>query len=152
MEILQTMFAWAFAETNIDRGYIKPGPVLVEGAFHIDDWHITPLPVMHGAVDTHGYLFAREGNARVAYIPDAKFLPLETMELLRGVDILILDALRHRSHPTHMNVREAIGVIEEVKPEQSYLTHCSHEIDYAELEKQLPAGVRIAYDTLTLKL
>lgn len=152
MEILQSMFAWAFAETNIYRGYIKPGPVLVEGAFSIDDWHITPLPVMHGAVDTHGYLFARRGNARVAYIPDAKFLPHETMELLRGVDILILDALHHRSHPTHMNVREALEVIEIVKPRQAYLTHCSHEIDHADLEKQLPSGVRVAYDTLTLIL
>ena len=150
MEILQTMFAWAFAETNIYRGYIKPGPVIVEGVFSIDDWRITPLPVMHGAVETNGYLFCREGSARVAYIPDAKYIPEETMELISGVDILILDALHYRSHPTHLNVQESLAVIEKVQPTQAYLTHCSHEIDHASLEEQLPATVRVAYDTLTL--
>lgn len=152
MEILRTMFAWAFAETNIYRGYIKPGPVVVDGAFAIDDWRITPLPVMHGAVETNGYLFCREGSASVGYIPDAKYVPEQTMALLSGVDILILDALHHRSHPTHLNVKEALEVIETVQPNQAYLTHCSHEIDHATLEQQLPATVRVAYDQLTLLL
>jgi phosphoribosyl 1,2-cyclic phosphate phosphodiesterase len=152
METLRTMFAWAFAETNIYRGYIKPGPVVVEGEFFIDDWHITPLPVMHGAVETNGYLFSRDGTARVAYIPDAKYIPEETMALIKGVDLLILDALHHRSHPTHLNVKESLAVIEMAQPKVAYLTHCSHEIEHASLEKELPATVHVAYDHLTLFL
>jgi phosphoribosyl 1,2-cyclic phosphate phosphodiesterase len=152
MEILRTTFAWAFAETNIYRGYIKPGPVVVEGEFSIDDWQITPLPVMHGAVGTNGYRFTREGTASVAYIPDAKYVPDESMQLIHGVDILILDALHYRSHPTHLNVEEALEVIEKAQPRQAYLTHCSHEIDHESLEKQMPASVRVAYDNLVLSL
>ena len=152
MAILQTMFAWAFADTNVYRGYIKPGPIIVEGEFGIDDWKITPLPVSHGTVETNGYLFEREGNASVAYIPDAKVVPASTIDRIAGVDILILDALHHRSHPTHLNVKEALEVIECVRPHQSYLTHCSHEIEHKLLEKQLPATVRVAYDMLTISL
>lgn len=152
MAILQSMFGWAFADTNVYRGYIKPGPVIVEGDFWIDDWQITPLPVLHGTVETNGYLFVREGNASVAYIPDAKEVPDATIDRIAEVDFLILDALHMRSHPTHLNVKEALEVIERVRPQQSYLTHCSHEIDHETLEKQLPASVRVAYDTLTISL
>ncbi len=152
MEILRAMFSWAFAATNIYRGYIKPGPIVFEGEFRIDDWQITPLPVMHGAVDTNGFLFSREGTVSVAYIPDAKYVPEESMALIQGVDILILDALHYRSHPTHLNVEEALAVIEKAQPRQAFLTHCSHEIDHESLEKQLPVSVRVAYDNLILSL
>ena len=152
MEILRTMFAWAFAETNIYRGYIKPGPVVVEGPFVIGDWNITPLPVMHGAVETNGYLFQCDGAKSVAYISDVKAIPEETMVMMRGADILILDALHYRPHPTHMHVEESLAVIAELDPPQAYLMHCSHEIDHATLESELPAHVRVAYDTLLLEL
>lgn len=152
MDTLRTMFGWAFAQTNIYKGYIKPGPVVVEGSFVIDEWHITPLPVMHGAVETNGYLFRRDGGKSVAYIPDVKALPEETMALLHDIDVLIIDALRFRQHPTHFSVAEALEVIEQVRPQQAYLTHSSHEIDHATLENELPPQVRVAYDTLTIEL
>lgn len=152
MEILQSMFAWAFADTNVYRGYIKPGPVIVEGDFVIGDWFIKPLPVLHGTVETNGYLFSSPGCRSVAYVPDVKHVPDATMELMVGVDVLILDALHYRSHPTHLSVAEALELIERVRPQQAYLTHCSHEIDHATLENQLPPQVRVAYDTLTIEL
>lgn len=152
MDILRSMFAWAFADTNVYRGYIKPGPVLVEGDFVLGDWSIRPLPVLHGTVETNGYLFAQPGLRRVAYLPDVKHVPDSTMELLAGVDVLILDALHYRSHPTHLSVTEALEVIERVAPGHAYLMHCSHEIDHATLESELPPQVRVAYDTLTIDL
>lgn len=152
MEILRTMFGWAFAETNIYKGYIKPGPVVVEGPFSIGKWHITPLPVMHGAVETNGYLFEHEGARSVAYISDVKAIPEDTMAMIREVDLLMIDALHYRHHPTHMNVEEALATIAELQPRQAYLMHCSHEIDHATLENELPAHIRVAHDTLTLDL
>jgi phosphoribosyl 1,2-cyclic phosphate phosphodiesterase len=152
MEILRSMFAWAFAETNVYRGYIKPGPVVVDGPFAIGNWRITPLPVLHGTVETNGYLFERDHCRRLAYIPDVKSVPESTMELLQGVDLLVIDALHHRQHPTHLTVRESLEVIERVAPGESYLIHCSHELDHETLEKSLPPSVRVAYDALTIKL
>ncbi len=152
MDILQSMFAWAFADTNVYRGYIKPGPMIVEGDFVIGEWSITPLPVLHGTVETNGYLFSRPGNRNVAYLPDVKEVPDATKELLEDVDLLILDALHYRLHPTHLSVSEALAMIEQVQPKQAYLTHCSHEIDHATLESQLPPHVHVAHDNLTIAL
>lgn len=152
MEILRSMFAWAFAATNVYRGYIKPGPVVIDGPFSLSDWQITPLPVKHGAVETVGFLFQRAGCRSIAYIPDVKHLPEETMAIIAGVDLLVIDALHYRSHPTHLTVEESLAVIAELKPQQAYLMHCSHEIDHATLENELPAHIRVAYDTLTIEL
>lgn len=152
MDILRTMFAWAFAETNIYRGYIKPGPVVVEGPFLIGAWKISPLPVMHGAVETNGYLFEREGAKSLAYISDVKAIPDATMAMIREVDLLILDALHYRPHPTHMHIEESLSVIADLNPREAYLMHCSHEVDHATLENELPAHVRVAFDTLSLEL
>lgn len=152
MEILRTMFGWAFAETNVYRGYIKPGPVVIDGMFSLGSLRVTPLPVLHGTVETNGYLFQRDGMTSIAYIPDAKKIPESSMQLLAQAEILVIDALHERSHPTHMNVSEALQVIEKLPVTSAYLTHCSHEIDHATLERTLPPHVRIAYDTLTLDL
>lgn len=152
MATLQTMFAWAFAETNIYKGYIKPGPIVFHSPFSLGSLQVTPLPVMHGAVETNGFLFQRAGMQSLAYVPDVKYIPDETMTLLERADILILDALHHKSHPTHMSVREAVSVIEQLPLVAAYLTHCSHEVEHVSLEKSLPPHVKVAYDTLTLEL
>lgn len=152
MDQLRTMFAWAFADTNIYRGYIKPGPVVFDGSFLLEGIQVTPLPVLHGNVETHGFLFRKEGHRSLAYISDVKRVSREAMDAIHGCDVLVIDALHHRSHPTHMNVTEALEVIEQAQPQLAYFTHCSHEIDHAQLEKTLPASVRIAYDTLTIDL
>jgi phosphoribosyl 1,2-cyclic phosphate phosphodiesterase len=107
---------------------------------------------MHGAVETNGYLFRRQGAKSLAYIPDVKALPEETMALLEEIDVLIIDALHFRQHPTHLTVEESLEVIAMVKPRQAYLMHCSHEIDHVTLENELPAHIRVAYDMLVLDL
>ena len=152
MATLKTMFAWAFAETNIYRGYVKPDPIMIDGAFSIASLKITPLPVQHGAVETNGFLFQRKNMKSIAYIPDVKMIPQATRQLLKKCDVLIIDALHERSHPTHMNCKEAIAMIDELQVSLAYLTHCSHEIDHANLEKKLPNHIRVAYDSLVLDL
>lgn len=110
---------------------------------------IVPLPVMHGKLPILGY---RIGP--LAYITDCSEMPSEeTLRRLEGIDTLVLNALRMREHPTHLNLRQALDVIETVRPRQSYLTHMSHDTPpQREAEGLLPAGVAYAYDGLSVAI
>jgi len=72
------------------------------------------------------------------------------MELLQGVDTLVINALRERPHPTHLSVSEALEVIAQLKPRQAFLIHISHENSHAEISAMLPEGVQVAQDGLTI--
>jgi len=102
-------------------------------------------------VVTIGYLFTRGGQKLCAYIPDAKTISPEAMELIRGVDTLIVDALRHTPHPTHMNFEEALAVVSQLKPRQTWFTHLQCEIMHAVEDPKLPPGVNLAFDGLQLR-
>jgi len=148
--ILERMFFYAFNGENRYRGYLKPFPKPIHGPFHLGETTITPLPVQHGKVDTIGFLFSRGGKKLCAYIPDCKTLMPATLEALRGVDTLIIDALRHTPHPTHMSFEESLAVQRELQPRQTWFTHIQCEIMHAVEDPKLPAGVNIAYDGLQL--
>ncbi len=103
-----------------------------------------PLPVPHGHVEVYGF---RVGD--LGYITDAKRLPPRTLEALRGVRVLVLNALWYgRPHPTHFNVEEAVEVALEIGAQRTYLTHLSHRVGHRELLERLPAGIEPAYDGL----
>lgn len=150
LAVLERMFEYAFNGENRYRGYLKPFPKPVHGPFHLGDTRVTPLPVRHGKVETIGYLFSRGGRKLCAYLPDAKELLPEAWSELAGVDTLIIDALRHTEHPTHMNFVEALAVQERLRPRQTWFTHLQCEVLHARDEARLPPGVRIAYDGLEL--
>ncbi|MCM2372877.1 MBL fold metallo-hydrolase [Aporhodopirellula aestuarii] len=108
----------------------------------------TPIPMRHGPhFDVLGF---RIGN--FAYCTDTNYIPPDSIERLRGVDTLVIDALRYKSHPTHFSVDEALEVIREVKPRSAFLTHICHDLDHGVVEQQLPDGVHLAYDGLRLPL
>jgi phosphoribosyl 1,2-cyclic phosphate phosphodiesterase len=151
LSVLERMFIYAFNGENRYRGYLKPFPKPIHGPFHLGETKVTPLPVQHGKVDTIGYLFERGGRKLCAYIPDCKTLLPQTLEALRGVDTLIIDALRHTPHPTHMNFEEALAVQREIRPRQTWFTHIQCEIMHAVEDPKLPPGVNIAYDGLKLE-
>jgi phosphoribosyl 1,2-cyclic phosphate phosphodiesterase len=152
METLRRMFGWAFADGNIYKGYVKPDPRIIEGPFHHGELRITPLPVEHAAVETLGFLFEHPGRRSVAYLPDVKRIPHETLTRIREVDILIVDALRPAPHPTHFSLAEALGAVEEIRPREAWLTHLGHENEHDELNGNLPSGVRVAWDGLKIPL
>lgn len=110
---------------------------------------ITPLPVMHNPkMRIVGY---RIGN--LSYITDCKTMLPETLEKIKGTDTLVINALRRKEHHSHMNLQEALGVIQAVKPRVALLTHLSHDMGcHADVEATLPDNVRIAYDGLTLTI
>lgn len=106
------------------------------------------LEVLHGKLPILGFRIGKLG-----YITDASYLPPETIEALQGLDTLVINALREKSHPSHQNLKEALDVIKLTRPHRAYLTHMSHEIGLAaEIDAKLPAGVRFAYDGLEVDI
>jgi phosphoribosyl 1,2-cyclic phosphate phosphodiesterase len=88
----------------------------------------------------------------LGYITDAKSLPDEAIEALKGVDVLVLNALFRTPHPTHLSVSEAVQAAKKVGARQTWLTHLTHRTGHAELEAELPSGIAPAYDGLTVEI
>lgn len=143
---LKERFSYAFEDQYPFYGG-KPDLNLYEfdGPFELFGTEIKPIPVTHGSWAVHGF---RIGP--LAYLTDAKWIPEESMDLLRDAEVLVLNALRERPHPTHLSLGEAIEVIEEVKPKRAFLVHLSHEVSHATASAQLPENVEIAYDGLEI--
>lgn len=152
MDVLQQMFGWAFAPENVARGYVRPAAMIVEGPLRFGALTVTPLPVVHGAVETIGYHFDIPGSRKVAYIPDVKCIPEETLEFLQGVDVLVVDSLRHAEHPNHFSLREALAAAEQSGARETWLTHMTHDFDAEALQESLPPGVHAAWDGLRILL
>lgn len=150
MATLERMFPWAMSNTS--RNYVRPAPRLIAEPFTINDLRVTPVPVLHSSVETFGFRFDFPTGHSLAYISDVKEVPPASMALLNDLDTLIVDALRPSPHPTHMNVEEALALINRLSPRQSFLTHLAHEIDYREASAHLnlPGSVAVARDGLKL--
>jgi phosphoribosyl 1,2-cyclic phosphate phosphodiesterase len=114
-------------------------------AFTVGDAHILPLAVPHGRTTVLAYRIGR-----FAYVTDAKTLSDETIDALRGVEVLVLNALFSTPHPTHLSIPEAVQVAQRIGAAQTYLTHLTHELDHRTLAAQLPDGIAPGYDGLTL--
>lgn len=144
---LERVFEFAFNGRNRFPGYIVPVPHLVNGPFRLGHTLITPLPVPHGESIVNGYLFSRNDTKLIAYLCDCSAVPGEIVEQIEQVKLLVIDALRHKPHPTHLSVAQAIEVASRIEPERTLFTHVCHELPQA-AETELPSGVGIAYDGL----
>ena len=149
MRDLERVYEFAFNGKNRFPGYLVPVPNIVEGPFQLGETTLTPLPVPHGRSMVNGYLFTRAGRKLVAYLSDCSAVPEEIVQAIAEVEVLIIDALRHKPHPTHLSVAEALEVAAKVRPGRTLFTHISHELAQAS-ETDLPDRVGIAYDGLQL--
>jgi phosphoribosyl 1,2-cyclic phosphate phosphodiesterase len=147
-EDLRRAFSYVFNPPEEKGGGIPQiSLATVQGRFDVDGVVVQPVPVFHGKRPILGFRFGS-----LAYLTDCSRIADEAWPLLDGVDILIVDALRHRPHPTHFTVAEALQAIERVKPRQAYLTHICHDLPHAATNASLPPGVELAYDGLTLAI
>jgi phosphoribosyl 1,2-cyclic phosphate phosphodiesterase len=121
-------------------------PFPVEHEFELFGCRITPIPLLHGSFDATGYRF---GDA--AYLTDCSRIPDASLELLQGLELLIIDALRYSPHPNHFNIEGALEVVAKLQPARTLLTHLTHEVHHRD-EVNLPAGVEFAYDGLVIDL
>ena len=151
MADLERVYEFAFKTPSPSPGYLKPEPHIISGPFSLGETMITPLPVPHGNSETYGYLFSRHDTRLLAYLSDCSAVPDEIARQIEGVQLLVIDALRHKPHPTHLSVAQALEVAERVRPTRTLFTHICHELPQS-AESELPPHTGIAYDGLKIDL
>ncbi len=143
LDRLRVMFPYVFAPEN---SYPSAVPNLklhvIDGPFEIGGRTITPIPLLHGQLPVLGF---RVGN--FAYCTDVNEIPVDSWPLLYNLDVLILDALRRRPHPTHFNLEQAVSHAKQIGARETFFTHIAHELGHAETNAELPKGIALAYDT-----
>lgn len=148
IDTVRRVFQYVFA----DMGHQSSVPRLETypvgaAAFDLFGMSFLPVPLMHGGSRVLGYRF---GNA--AYLTDHSEIPPESLEKLHGLDVLFLDALRHRFHPTHTTVARALEYVEQLRPRRAFFTHICHDLPHQATEAALPDHVRLAYDGLEIRV
>jgi len=117
----------------------------IDGAFAIGGLTVVPVPIFHGQRPILGFRFGS-----FAYLTDCNRIPDTSWPLLDNVEVLVVDALRERAHPTHYNVAQALEVVARVQPRRALFTHICHDLPHQATNDALPAGVELAYDGLRL--
>ncbi len=150
LDMLEQRFSYIFdpgivpqrgtTKPHLTRIALEPGVQTV-----IAGEGVIPLQVDHGGTRVFGYRFGG-----LAYLTDVKTVPPVTMQLLEGVEVLIVNALFEKQHPTHLSIPEAVALAGEIGAQRTYLTHLSHDFAHAELESRLPSGIEPAYDGLSV--
>ena len=148
LRTIQRVFPYAFDERK-DLTHVPKldAQVIGDEPFDVMGLRFEPIPVMHGRQRIYGFRF---GSA--AYLTDHSEVPKASMAKLDGLDVLFLDALRHRDHPTHSTVAHSMETARRIAPRRTFFTHMCHDLRHEETEKQLPEGMRLAYDGLEIEV
>ncbi len=146
---LKMEFSYIFAENKYPGiPMVHLNEISKESTFTVNGVKITPIESLHHKLPVLGFRIKD-----FTYITDAKTISSEEKRKLKGTKVLILNALRREEHISHLNLEQALELIEEIQPEQAYLTHISHLFGkHHDIEKELPDGVNVAYDGLNFKL
>ena len=148
LDELAKMFHYAWHD-DPDYPSAKPRlrPVEIDGPFELCGRSVTPLKMLHGEMPVLGFRFGP-----FAYCTDCSHIPESTLEKLQGLDVLVLDALRRRPHPTHFNLEQAVAMTGRIAARQTFFTHIAHELRHAETNAELPEGMALGYDGQRIEL
>ena len=149
---LQRVFRYAFDGSANYRNYIRPDPRLITGPFYLGETLLTPVRLPHGRAVVHGFILSRRGEKLFAYMTDCQQVPEEAEEAARGVKVLVVDALRHATHSTHMTLSQAMDAAVRIQAEKTYFIHMCHDLGHAATESLLPETMRLAYDGLSFEI
>lgn len=139
-------FAYIFGEPVPGLPRVDLHTIDEHDSFYVGGVGVQPIGILHGRLPILGFRFGA-----IAYLTDVKSLLPKEIAKLAGVRYLVINALRQRPHPTHLNLEEALSLIETIGPEKAWITHISHEMGRAdEIAGQLPPGVFTAYDGLEI--
>jgi phosphoribosyl 1,2-cyclic phosphate phosphodiesterase len=149
LEDLERAFRYVFVETQAGGGKPKLALTPIDGdRFEPAGVPVDAIPVFHGELPITAF---RIGD--FAYVTDVSHIPEASLARLRGLDLLILGALRASPpHPTHFTFGQALAIVECLAPRRTFFTHLTHDVSYREAGARLPAGVRLAYDGLVLEV
>ncbi|HYH00743.1 MAG TPA: MBL fold metallo-hydrolase [Terriglobales bacterium] len=146
-QVIRTVFRYIF-----DSDYKYGGLAQVElnsidrDAFELFGATFQPVPILHGDAEIFGF---RIGSC--AYLTDFSTLPEQSYAMLENLDVVFLDALRHKPHPTHSTVDNSLRIVDRLKPKRAFFTHICHDLPHQETNATLPPNVRLAHDGLTLE-
>ncbi|MGN6724562.1 MAG: MBL fold metallo-hydrolase [Tepidisphaeraceae bacterium] len=145
---IEQAFGYAFKAPDPAAKVFRPHLVrrFIDGPFELEGLTWQPIPLLHGKMHVLGF---RVGN--LAYCTDVSTMPDDSYDLLRGLDVLVIDALAWHEHPTHFSIAQAMEVVDRVRPKMTYFTHIAHGLGHEETNAKLPPHVRLAYDGLTLQ-
>lgn len=145
---IKNAFRYIFENLSPESSIPKITAHTIDGVpFAVLDKQVTPIPLKHGKGDVLGF---RIGNA--AYLTDHSDIPESSLLLLQDLDVLFLDALRYKPHPTHSTVQRSLESAELIKPKRTFFTHICHDLGHERAESLLPDNVRLAYDGLQLTI
>src|SRR5208337_2623930 len=148
MAAIRRSFPYIFDSGKKESNVPRLDARLIDGApFDLFGLEFLPIPILHGSQTIYGFRF---GEA--AYLTDHSDIPETSLEQLRGLDVLFLDALRYKPHPTHSTVDRSIATVQKVAPRRAFFTHICHDLGHARAESLLPPGVRLAYDGLEIQV
>jgi len=147
MERIKTLFNYIFSDDRNDGWKPELSANIVEAPFTLFGLSVTPVGVFHGSGVTLGYRIKD-----LAYLTDCNRIPPQSIELLKGVKLLIIGALRHKPHPSHLSISEAIEASRLIGAERTVFTHLSHNVDYAIDSSSLPPGVEFAFDGMVIEV
>ena len=145
---IRRIFKYIFEPSHFGGGLpqVVPHTVIPGATFCLGrDLHVTPLEVIHGRLPVIAYRFND-----FAYATDLSEIPEETLNGLRGLDVLVLDCLRLKPHSTHLSLDRALSYVDQLKPRRTFFTHVAHDIKHARDSATLPDGVQFSYDGLTV--
>lgn len=143
---IRRCFPYIFDGEKKESNVPKLEPHTIDAApFDVLGVEFRPIPILHGRQTVLGFRF---GDA--AYLTDHSAIPESSMGLLQGLDVLFLDALRYKPHPTHSTVEQSIATAQALRPRRTFFTHICHDLGHVAAEAQLPPGIRLAYDGLAI--
>ena len=155
IQAVRQMFSYIFKDKHhYENAFVAkliPLPIAPDQTIELGQAVWTPVRLMHGRLPILGYRVDYGGRS-IGYCTDCSSVPPETIAQLQGLDVLVLDGLRERHHPTHMTLDRACEYAQQIGATQTYLTHFSHEHSHEELSQRLPEGVAPAYDGLVVTL
>ena len=144
-DFLRNMFRYIFEAEYKFGGLPELELHPIEGSVELFGARFDPLKVIHGETPILGFRF---GSA--AYLTDHSEVPAETIEKLRNLDVLFLDALRYKPHPTHSTVEQSLKIVDAVKPKRTFFTHICHDLPHEATNAAMPPGVQLAFDGMKL--
>ena len=147
MEVLEDKYNYIFNPVQIGGGIPDLVFHIIEKPIKFDDITVTPIPVKHGILNILGYRFNN-----FTYITDASSISDESLKLIKGSEILVLNGLRYRPHSTHLSLQESVNIADMIKAKKTFFTHLTHDVLHKNLDKELPKNMYGAYDGLTLEI
>ena len=146
VEVIRKMFGYIFDENYKFGGLPQVELRPINGSIDLYGARFQPIAVIHGEAEILGFRF---GSA--AYLTDHSEIPERSLAKLEGLDVLFLDALRYKPHPTHSTVEHSLQTVERLKPKRAFFTHICHDLPHEQTNASLPENVRLSYDGMKLE-